>query len=59
MQDLEIIVTAQPDLTIENLEIWKGNIVVDTVEEGDVVQLKLYVRNEGRGVANTVDVRCC
>ena len=58
VQDLEIIVTAQPDLTIENLEIWKGNIVVDTVEEGDVVQLKLYVRNEGRGVANTVDVRC-
>ena len=36
VQDLEIIVTAQPDLTIENLEIWKGNIVVDTVEEGDV-----------------------
>ena len=58
VQDLEVIVTAQPDLTIENLEIWKGNVIVDSVEEGDVVQLKIYVRNEGRGVANTVDVRC-
>ncbi|MED5231751.1 MAG: CARDB domain-containing protein [Candidatus Thermoplasmatota archaeon] len=58
VQDLEVIVTAQPDLTVENLEIWKGNIVVDSVEEGDVVQLKIYVRNEGRGVANTIDVRC-
>ena len=58
IQDLEVIVTAQPDLTIENLEIWKGNVIVDSVEEGDVVQLKIYVRNEGRGVANAVDVRC-
>lgn len=58
VQDLEVIVTAQPDLTIENLEIWKGNVIVDSVEEGDVVQLKIYVRNEGRGVANAVDVRC-
>tara|TARA_Y100000746_G_scaffold218135_1_gene214456 strand:- start:13 stop:1440 length:1428 start_codon:yes stop_codon:yes gene_type:complete len=58
VQDLEVIVTAQPDLTIENLEIWKGNVIVDSVKEGDVVQLKIYVRNEGRGVANTVDVRC-
>ncbi len=58
VQDLEVIVTAQPDLTIENLEIWKGNVIVDSVEEGDVVQLKIYVRNEGRGVANTVEVRC-
>ena len=58
VQDLEVIVTAQPDLTIENMEIWKGNVIVDSVEEGDVVQLKIYVRNEGRGVANTVDVRC-
>ena len=58
VQDLEVIVTAQPDLTIENLEIWIGNVIVDSVEEGDVVQLKIYVRNEGRGVANTVDVRC-
>ena len=57
-QDLEVIVTAQPDLTIENIEIWKGNVIVDSVEEGDVVQFKIYVRNEGRGVANTVDVRC-
>ena len=58
VQDLEVIVTAQPDLTIENLEIWKGNVIVDSVEEGDVVQLKIYIRNEGRGVANAVDVRC-
>ena len=58
VQDIEVIVTDHPDLTIENLEIWKGNVIVDSVEEGDVVQLKIYVRNEGRGVANTVDVRC-
>ena len=58
VQDIEVIVTAQPDLTVENLEIWKGNIIVDSVDEGDVIQLKIYVRNQGRGVANTVDVRC-
>lgn len=57
-KSLEVIVTAQPDLTIENLEIWKGNIAIDSVEEGDVVQLKVYVRNQGRGIANTIDVRC-
>ena len=57
-KSLEVIVTAQPDLTIENLEIWKGNIAIDSVEEGDVVQLKVYVRNQGRGIANTFDVRC-
>tara|TARA_B100001750_G_C15490148_1_gene590781 strand:- start:181 stop:2022 length:1842 start_codon:yes stop_codon:yes gene_type:complete len=58
VKSLEVIVTAQPDLTIENLEIWKGNIAIDSVEEGDVVQLKVYVRNQGRGIANTIDVRC-
>ena len=58
VQDLEVIVTAQPDLTIENLEICMGIVIVDSVVDGDVVQLKIYVRNDGRGVANTVDVRC-
>ena len=58
VQDIEVIVTAQPDLTVENLEIWKGDINVDSVDEGDVIQLKIYVGNQGRGVANTVDVRC-
>ncbi len=57
-QSIEVIVTAQPDLTIENIEVWKGSTSLDSVDEGDVVQLKVYVRNEGRGVADAVDVRC-
>lgn len=57
-QSIEVVVTAQPDLTIENVEIWRGGISIDSVEEGDVVQLKVYIRNEGRGVADAVDVRC-
>ncbi len=57
-QSIEVIVTAQPDLAIENIEVWKGSTSVDSVDEGDIVQLKVYVRNEGRGVADAVDVRC-
>lgn len=57
-QSIEVIVTAQPDLTVENIEVWKGSTSIDSVDEGDVVQIKVYVRNEGRGVADAVDVRC-
>ena len=58
VQSIEVIVTAQPDLTIENIEIWRGGTSVTSVDEGDVVQLKVYVRNEGRGVGDAIDVRC-
>lgn len=57
-QSIEVVVTAMPDLVLENLEVWLGGASVSVVNEGDVVQLKVYVRNEGRGVANGVDVRC-
>ncbi len=57
-QSIEVIVTAQPDLTVENIEVWKGGTSIDSVDEGDVVQLQVYVRNQGRGVADAVDVRC-
>ena len=40
VQELEVIVTAQPDLLIENIEIWKGSRQVESLYEGDVVQLK-------------------
>ena len=58
VQSIEVIVTAQPDLTIENIEVWRGGTSVASVDEGDVVQLKVYVRNEGRGVGDAIDVRC-
>jgi len=58
VQSIEVIVTAQPDLTIENIEIWRGGVSVAGVDEGDVVQLKVYVRNEGWGVGDAIDVRC-
>ena len=58
VQSIEVIVTAQPDLTIENIEIWRGGVSVAAVDEGDVVQLKVYVRNEGWGVGDAIDVRC-
>ncbi len=58
VQEIEVIVTAQPDLLIENIEIWKGSSQVESLDEGDVVQIKIYVRNQGRGIGNAIEVRC-
>ncbi len=57
-QSIEVIVTAKPDLVVEDLEVWYGSTSVDTVNEGDVVQIKVLVRNEGRVVANAFEIRC-
>ena len=58
VQSIEVVVTAKSDLIIENIEIWESGISVDSIDEGDIVEIKVYVRNQGRGTANTLDVRC-
>lgn len=55
---VDVVVTAKSDLIIENIEIWESGISVDSIDEGDIVEIKVYVRNQGRGTANTLDVRC-
>jgi len=57
-KSIEVIVTAKPDLVVEDIEVWYGSTSVDIVNEGDVVQIKVLVRNEGRVVANAFEIRC-
>ena len=58
IQSIEVVVTAMPDLLIENVEIWRGGSPIDHVTEGEIVQIKIYVRNQGRGIADGIDIRC-
>ncbi len=57
-QSIEVVVTAMPDLLIENLEIWRGGSTIENIAEGEIVQIKIYVRNQGRGIADMIDIRC-
>jgi len=49
--DLEVL--ALPDLTIESIDI--GD---DIIREGDLIGVRVYVRNNGRTNANLISVRC-
>ena len=49
--DLEVL--ALPDLIVESIDI--GD---DTIREGDLVDVRVYVRNNGRTNANLISVRC-
>ena len=49
--DLEVL--ALPDLVIESIDI--GD---ETIREGDIVDVRIYVRNIGRTNANLISVRC-
>ncbi len=49
--DLEVL--ALPDLIIESIDI--GD---ETIREGDLVDVRIYVRNIGRTNANLISVRC-
>jgi len=49
--DLEVL--ALPDLTIESIDI--GD---ETIREGDLIGVRVYVRNNGRTNANLISVRC-
>jgi DNA-binding cell septation regulator SpoVG len=57
-QDIEVIVTANPDLLVESVEVRYDGIASTSLVRGDVVQIVGFVRNEGRGTAYNVPIHC-
>jgi hypothetical protein len=57
-QDLSVSVSALSDLITESIEIRKDGARIDSGKDGDVVEIFVYVRNQGRGVADAINVRC-
>ena len=57
-ETIEVVVSAKPDLTIDEIEVTKSGVKYDILEEGDVVQIISYVRNLGRTEANNVNIQC-
>ena len=57
-QDIEVIVTANPDLVVESVEVRYDGIASISLIRGDVVQIVGFVRNEGRGTAYNVPFHC-
>ena len=57
-QDIEVIVTANPDLLVESVEVRYDGIASTSLVRGDVVQIVGFVRNEGRGTAYNVPFHC-
>jgi hypothetical protein len=57
-QDLSVSVSALPDLITESIEIRKDGTRIDSGKDADIIEIFIYVRNEGRGVADAINVRC-
>ena len=57
-QVIEVIVTAKPDLLIDSIDVRRDGLTVSELVHGDVIEIYAYVRNEGRGVADAVYVKC-
>ena len=57
-RDIEIFVTAKPDLLVESLEVRLGGLESEVLSQGDVVEIVGYIRNQGRGVAENVTFYC-
>jgi len=57
-QDLSVSVSALSDLITESIEIRKDGIRIDSGKDGEIIEIFVYVRNEGRGIADAINVRC-
>tara|TARA_B100001113_G_scaffold294293_1_gene251203 strand:+ start:4537 stop:6909 length:2373 start_codon:yes stop_codon:yes gene_type:complete len=57
-ETIEIVVSAKPDLSVDEIEITKDGVKYEILEEGDIVQIISYVRNLGRTEANNVNIQC-
>ena len=58
MRDVLIVVTSKPDLLVESMEIRIGGVEVDDLENGDVVEVIGFIRNQGREAAQNVSFYC-
>lgn len=53
-----VFVTAKPDLLVESIEVRVGGVGLETLNNGDVVELIGFIRNQGRGSAENVTFYC-
>ena len=53
-----IIVTSKPDLLVESMEIRIGGVEADDLENGDVIEVIGFIRNQGRATAQNVSFYC-
>ena len=58
VQDIEVIVTAKPDLLVEMIDVRRDGVSVTNLVDGDIIEIHAYIRNEGRGGADAVDIKC-
>ena len=57
-RDVLIIVTSKPDLLVESMEIRIGGVEAVDLENGDVVEVIGFIRNQGREAAHNVSFYC-
>ena len=57
-ESLIVDVSAKSDLLVESVSVRKNGAEISNAKDGDVVEIFAYIRNEGRGNANGIDVRC-
>ena len=57
-RNVAVFVTAKPDLLVESVEVRVGGVGSETLNNGDVVELIGFIRNQGRGIAENVTFYC-
>jgi len=57
-RDVEVVVTAKPDLRVETVDIRLAGLEGESLSHGDVVEVVGYIRNQGRGIAENVTFYC-
>jgi hypothetical protein len=57
-RNVAVFVTAKPDLLVESIEVRVGGVGSETLNNGDVVELIGFIRNQGRGIAENVTFYC-
>jgi hypothetical protein len=57
-ENITVDVSAKSDLLVESITVRKNGVDISNGKHGDVVEIIAYIRNEGRGSANGIDVRC-
>jgi len=57
-RNVTVFATSKPDLLVESIEIRVGGVEVERLENGDVVEVVGFIRNQGRGMATNVTFYC-
>lgn len=57
-RNIEVIVTAKPDLVVEDIEIRLDGLEGESLSHGDIVEIVGFIRNQGRGSAENSTFYC-